>query len=338
MILVTGATGHVGNVLVRELLARGYAVRALTLPGEDCNSLEGLKVECVPGDVLDPSVLESAMQGVDLVFHLAAVISLLPRQDDLLERVNVQGTRNVIEAVRKMGVRRLVYTSSIHALGRPPQGVVIDEKLPFDVESTAGEYDRTKALASLEVLQAVREGLDAVIVCPTGVVGPFDFLHSEMGHLVLDWMKKRTHVLINGSYDFVDVRDVALGHILAAEKGRAGEIYILGGERIGLAGLKQLVQEAVGVRSPLMLIPFKFARFLTIFTPLWYRITRTRPRFTRYALETVVSNSAISHAKASRELGYHPRSLRQAMVDTVAWWRLILRKVGISAQRGKAGL
>jgi dihydroflavonol-4-reductase len=326
MILVTGAAGHVGNVLVRELLVRGECVRVLILPGEDCTSLEGLDVEKVDGDVLKPASLENAMQGVDLVYHLAAIISIVPRKDDLVRRVNVQGTRNVIQAARKAGVRRVVYTSSIHALTRPPHGVKVNEDLSFDADNPVGEYDRSKAEASLEILKAVDEGLDAVIVCPTGIIGPYDFRLSEMGHLVLDWMKNKLHVLVKGFYDFVDVRDVAKGHILAAEKGRKGQTYILGGERIGLIDLKKLVQKAMGIRSPQVFIPIPIAKFFAQFTPMFYRLTHTQPRFTPYSIETICSNSDISHEKAERELGYQPRSLHQAIEDTVIWWRAIIRQ------------
>ena len=210
MILVTGATGHVGNVLVRELVRMNKKVRALLLPGEDRGPIRNLDMEIVEGDVLDIETLKEACRGVDTVYHLAGVISILPGVNETMWRVNVEGTRNIIDAAVHSGVKRLVYTSSIHALKRVPHGVVIDERLPFDPESPAGEYDRTKAAASVAVLEAVRErGLDAVIVCPTGIIGPYDYRRSEMGSLISSWMSKGMHFLIDGSFDFVDVRDVA---------------------------------------------------------------------------------------------------------------------------------
>ena len=167
MILVTGAAGHIGNVLVRELVNDGNEVRAMILPGEDVTSLQGLSVEIEEGNVLDPQSLDRAMWGVDLVFHLAGIISIMPGQDELMRRVNVDGTRNVLAAAQKAHVKRLVYTSSIHALSRDWKGK-IDETVPFDPNNQAGGYDRTKAQASLAVLEAVKQGLDAVLVCPTG--------------------------------------------------------------------------------------------------------------------------------------------------------------------------
>jgi len=199
-------------------------VRALALPGEDCSSLEGLEIEIMEGNILNEASLEPVFAGVEIVYHLAALVSIEEGKEDLLYRVNVEGTKNVIRAARRAGVRRLVYTSSIHAIERPPDGVWISEELPFDIHNPAGPYDRTKAEASLAVLQAVKEGLDAVIVCPTGVVGPYDYRRSEMGEMFLSWMRRQVSFIIEGCFDFVDVRDVARGHILAAEKGRPGQV------------------------------------------------------------------------------------------------------------------
>ena len=244
MILVTGAAGHLGNVLVRELLVQGEQVRGLVLPGEDLTPLEGLDVEIFPGNILDLERMTEACREVDVVFHLASLVAITPDMLDLMRRVNVEGTRNVIEAVRRTGVRRLVYTSSIHALQRPPAGVMIDEHLAFDPNNPAGPYDQTKAEASLLVLDAVRQGMDAVIVCPTGVIGPYDFKRSELGEMILAWMKKAPSFTVEGRFDFVDVRDIARGHILAAESGRCGEVYLLSGEQIEVLGFNSQVQQS----------------------------------------------------------------------------------------------
>lgn len=323
MILVTGAAGHIGNVLVRELLARGERVRALLLPGEDHRPLEGLPVERVEGDILDLDSLRASMQEVQIVYHLAGMISILGDDDPRVRRVNVLGTKNVLRAAQQAGVRRLVYTSSIHAIARAPHGITIDESIPFDPHNALSAYDGSKAEASLAVLQAAREGLDAVIVCPTGVIGPYDFRGSETGLLIRDCLLSPVHWQVAGGYDFVDVRDVANGHILACEKGRSGEVYILSGEQISLVQLIETVQQAAGSRKRVLKIriPLWLAQFAARFTPLFCRITRSRPRLTRYALDTVASNSRISHAKARRELGYRPRRLRESIFDTVIWIR-----------------
>jgi dihydroflavonol-4-reductase len=319
MIFVTGATGHIGNVLVRELLARGERVRVLVLPGEDRIPLMGLDVEQFVGDVLDAAALDKAMENVSLVYHLAGIISILPGHSTIVTRVNVEGTRNIVAAARRAKVKRLLYTSSIHAITRT-EGMVIDESLPFDPCNCLGEYDRSKAQASLEVLQAVDKGLDAVIVCPTGIIGPFDYRLSEMGSLLLNTLRKRVQFCIDGAYDFVDVRDVVSGMILAAENAPCGERYILSGEQVPIARLLHLAQSAAGRFTSCLVVPFGLAKAAAFFTPWYYRLTRTRPMFTPYSLVTVMGNSLISSEKARRELGYQPRPLATTVADTMHWF------------------
>lgn len=325
MNLITGGAGHLGNVLTRELLERGEKVRVLVLPGEDLKSLEGLDFELVEGNILDRDSLRAAMRGVDVVFHLAGLVSITEEKSHLLEEVNVEGTRNVIAVAKEMDVKQLVYTSSIHALERAPKGVPIDEQLPFDPANPAGPYDRTKAQASLLVKAASKEGLVTKIVCPTGVLGPFDYRRSEMGELILSWMRRGLHFMVEGAFDFVDVRDVAQGQILARDNGKSGETYILGGERIDLPWLHQIVQKVVGRKSPMITFPLPIALIVAPMAEAYYRLTGTKPRITRYSIETVMSNSAISCEKAKQELGYKPRSMVQTVTDTVKWWMENLR-------------
>ncbi len=320
MNLVTGATGHIGNVLVRLLLERGENVRAMIMPGENPTPLNGLDVEIVEGDVLDYHSLQEAFRDIQVVYHLAGIISILPGKEPMVQVVNVIGTRNVIQAAQTMGVGRLVYTSSIHALKRMPHGILIDESIPFDIEHAISSYDSSKASASLEILTAVQNGLDAVIVCPTGVIGPYDFRRSEMGQLILDCVEQKPMLYVDGAYDFVDVRDVAQGLILAGEKGRCGESYILSGERIAVLDIIKIVQEILGKRLFSLKIPMRLAHLTANLTPLYYRLTHIKPRFTSYSLATITSNSFISHAKAHLELGYLPRPLRESLNDTVKWY------------------
>jgi len=319
--LITGATGHIGNVLARELIARGKSVRAMLLPGEDATPINDLPVELVEGDVLDFGSLQSAFEGVDMVYHLAGLISILPGKDPMVQTVNVLGTRNVIRAARQAGVRRLVYTSSIHALQRVPHGILIDENIPFDTQHAISAYDHSKAQASLEVLKAVQEGLDAVIACPTGVIGPYDFRRSEMGGLIADCLKNRLMFYVEGAYDFVDVRDVAAGLVLVGEQGHTGQSYILSGERITVHEIFKSVQKIVGHQQVSIKIPLGLARLVASITPLLYRLTHIKPRFTPYSLATLASNSVISHAKAVAELGYAPRPLRESIADTIRWFK-----------------
>lgn len=318
MILVTGATGHIGNVLVRTLIQKGQKVRALILPGETTSSLQGLHVEKIEGDVLDIASLKKAVQGVDRVFHLAGAISIMPGEQPDIWRVNVEGTRNMLLAAQDANLRRFVYTSSIHAIQRLDTGI-IDESLPYDPDNPYGIYDRSKAVATLEVQQAAQNKLDAVIVCPTGVIGPYDFHGSEMGHVIASTLKRGLNPYVDGAYDFVDVRDVVSGLILASEKGKTGESYILSGHAISVRYMMETLREIVGLNFPMIKIPSQIAEFFAKFTPTFYRLTKRTPRFTPYSLEVLRSNSNISHSKASRELGYQPRVLYQTLMDTVVW-------------------
>lgn len=345
MFIVTGAAGHIGNTLVRELLSKGENVRVL-LHSKDNHSLNGLEVEKVVGDVIDPGSLLKAFKGCDVVFHIAGIISISRGHSKLLHQINVRGTQNVVKACMESGVERLVYTSSIHAILEPPIGVVIDETCPYDPYRTVGDYGKSKARASLEVLKAVRNGLDAVTLCPTGVVGPYDFKPSRMGQFSIDFARKKVIAYIDGAYDFVDVRDVAMAHILALEKGSAGESYIISGERITIRALMGMLEEITGVRSPRFKVPISLAKIAALFNTVYFNTTyfstmsfsntdsnkmylnsmynaikNREPRFTNYTLRTLNSNSFISSAKARRELGYTPRPIRESIGDAISWFR-----------------
>jgi dihydroflavonol-4-reductase len=226
----------------------------------------------------------------------------------------------VLQAAHQVGASRLIYTSSIHALRRIPHGTTIDESVPFDPLNAISTYDRSKAEASLAVMHAIYEGMDAVICCPTGVIGPYDFRGSEMGELIHDLVGRKLTLYVDGAYDFVDVRDVAAGLILARQTGKKGESYILSGERISVIELVKSVQEIIGKHIPRLKIPMNVAHIAARFTPIYYQLSHIKPRFTSYSLETLLSNSVISNNKARQSLGYNPRSIRESLVDTISWY------------------
>jgi dihydroflavonol-4-reductase len=319
MWLVTGPTGHIGNVLVRKLVERGESIRALILPGECRTPIQGLNVELVEGDVLNHDSLYEPMRAVKGVFHLAGLISIMPGSNELVRRVNIEGTKNMLRVAKEMNVGKFVYTSSIHALRRVEEGV-IDETLPYDPDNPYGEYDRAKAEATLEVQQAADAGLEAVIACPTGVIGPYDFRGSLMGEVIREAACKKPALYVDGAYDFVDVRDVADGLIAAAERGQKGESYIFSGHKFSVRYLLETVREITGRPFFQMKIPFDMAKLAAFFTPLYYSYANVTPRFTPYSLEVLRSNANISHAKATRELGYRPRPLYDSIRDTVKWF------------------
>lgn len=319
-VLVTGATGHIGNVLVRKLVDRGFRIRTIVLPGEDLSPLEGTGVEKISGNILDPESLAPAFAGICDVYHLAGIISIMPGNDLNVRRVNIQGTRNIIRLSNQARVRRLVYVSSIHAFRRLPHGTTIDESVAFDIENPCGVYDYSKAEASLLVQDAAQMGLDAVIVCPTGVIGPFDYRCSDMGRLVRDAVNARLSICVKGAYDFVDVRDVAEGIILSCERGRAGESYILSGEQIEIKDIMKQAQQSAGRKERVLQIPVRIARLVARFAPFIARFTHSTPRFTTYALETVLCNSKFSCKKARTELSYTAMPLAISIRDTVSWF------------------
>ena len=321
MIVITGATGHLGNVLVRKLVSMNKKVRALILPGEDIASLEGLEVEKVEGDVRVPDSLRKAFEGADIVYHCAGIISILPGQQKQLYQVNVLGTRNVVKVCLETKVKRLVYTSSIHALSEPAPGIVIDESREFNPENVLGEYSKSKALGTLEVLKGIEKGLDAVILCPSGIIGPYDYRISEMGKLIVDFVKGKVKACVDGAYDFVDVRDVAEGLILACEKGKKGECYILSGQQISVQQLLKFLEEISGVKAPSFKIPHQAARAVGFFNVLYCNLVKIKPLFTPFSIDVLASNSLVSCQKAQDELGYSPRSIYESIKDTVRWFR-----------------
>lgn len=322
MIVVTGATGHIGNVLVRALLDKGEEVRVFLLPGEPTDSLDGLHYQTARGNIMDVKSLAKAFQGADYVIHLTGIISITPGHKKELEEINVQGTKNVISACLRAEVKRMVYVSSIHAFVEPPKKEYITEDSPVIPEGVKGQYAKTKAEATLAVLKAVKnKGLDAVVCCPTGVIGPYDYKISEMGRLILDFARKKLKAYLNGAYDFVDVRDVAEGLYLAAKKGKKGEIYILSGERVSIREILDILQEATGANPPDVVLPAWLAIAVSPFAILHYRLRRQKPLFTAYSVKTLMSNSRTDHAKPRRELGYTARSVRESMADAFQWFR-----------------
>jgi len=246
----------------------------------------------------------------------------MPSMKKLLERVNVGGVRNVVEACRATGVHRLVYTSSVHAIAKPPHGTVIDETQPFDPDRVLGDYARSKARATLLLLEEVRKGgLDAVICCPTGVIGPWDFGISNIGQLILDFASGHLKSYVRGAYDFVDVRDVANGLILAAEKGQAGRHYIFSGAQIQVSELMKELERNIGYPAPTYEIPSAVARAAGVLASVYYQLIRRRPVFTAYSIDVLRSNSQVSSARARTELGLRTRPWQESIHDHVEWFK-----------------
>jgi dihydroflavonol-4-reductase len=246
----------------------------------------------------------------------------MPSMKKILERVNVGGVRNVATACRTCGVRRLVYTSSVHAIAEPPHGTIIDESHPFDPDRVLGDYARSKARATLLLLDEVRKGgLDAVVCCPTGVIGPWDYGISNIGQLILDFASGYLKSYVRGAYDFVDVRDVARGLILAAEKGQSGRHYIFSGAQVQVPELMKELERNIGYPAPTYEISSTIARAAGVLASVYYRLIRRKPVFTAYSIDVLRSNSQVSSARAREELGFTTRPWQDSIRDQVEWFR-----------------
>ena len=307
--IITGANGHLGSTIIRYLSRGDCLVRGLLLPSE--NHEDSGNVKYYKGDITDLESMDAIFSGTGgsevIVIHTAGLVSIEDKITLDLYDVNVNGTKNVISMCRKYRAKRMLYVSSVHAIA---------EGDGFSIDSVKGGYATTKAVASQAVLDAVSKGLDAVIVLPSGIIGPFDNGRNHLVQLVKRFLEKKLPVITTGGYDMVDVRDVAKGCIAAADRGRNGESYILSNQYITIPDLIELSGELSGTRVPCS-IPLSYIK---AFAPLfeWIgRITHTRPLFTRYSLSVLEEDIRFSHEKARRELGYCPMDIKDSLRDTI---------------------
>lgn len=318
MIVVTGAAGHAGANLVRALVVRGRPVRALV--HLDRQALEGLDIEIATGDICDLDSLFKAFEGAEVVYHLAALISISKDSWSRLEAVNVTGTRNVIEACLRCGVRRLVHFSSIHTLTDTASDVPVDELSSLVESRRYPPYDRSKAAAEKEVRQGIKIGLDAIIISPTAIVGPHDYRPSHFGEALLKMANGRLPALVSGGFDWVDVRDVVGGAMHAEEIALTGAKYILSGHWLSLREVAKMTEKITGVKAPGSVYPMWLAQVGAPFITAFDRLARRRPLYTSASLQALRGHRQISHRKATKELDYHPRPFQETLVDTLKWF------------------
>ncbi len=315
--LVTGASGFIGWHVARVLREHGYAVRALVRAG---SRVDGLDVEAVEGDLRDPASLERAVAGCGLVFHVAADYRLWAKEPAELYRSNVEGTRNLLEASRRAGVERVVYTSTVGCIGIPAGGIG-NEDLPVSLEEMAGDYKRSKFLAEQVALEFARGGLPVVIVNPTAPVGDHDVKPTPTGKIVVDFLNGDMPAFIDTGLNVVDVRDTAEGHWLACQHGRQGERYILGSENLTLAQILRQLSEITGRRAPTTRLPYAVAWCAGACSTAWAGVTGTPPRIPMEAVRMAKKKMWVTHEKARRELGYTPGPARQALKRAVEWFQ-----------------
>ena len=318
--LVTGACGHLGGTLVRLLERTGAQVRGLRLPSEQAR--DRAHVTYYPGDVRDRDSLRLLFRGLAdrevVVFHTAAIVDISGEVTPQMHDVNVNGTKNILALCRECGVKRLVYVSSVHAIPEKDGYAVLREVDRFSPQQVTGGYAKTKAEATQAVLDAAAQGLDAVVVHPSGILGPFDGTGNHLVQLVKEYAGGKLPACVKGGYDFVDVRDVAAGCLAAAEKGRSGQCYILSNRHYEVQEVLAMAKTLChGRRLPVL--PMWMAQAAEPLLGWVARVKKQRPLYTKYSLYTLRSNDRFDHGKATAELGYRPRDLRQTVRDTLRW-------------------
>ncbi len=328
--IVTGANGFLGNNLIRALnQADPHAeIRALVSAKNRADALTDLKCKIYVGDVTRPSTLTAIFQlppDVRLyVIHAAAIVYIKSKPNPAVFNVNVNGTKNIAEKTLEIG-GKLICVNSVHALTEPSDHSVITEQDRFDPASVQDQYAKSKAEAANLILDLVQNrGLDACIVQPSGIIGPYDYRISHLTQMILDVANRKLKAGVDGGYDFVDVRDVAQGIIAACEKGQPGESYILSGHFASVPELLNLVTTACNLPPIKLILPYWLAQFVAPLAEIYYDFKKQPPLYTKYSLYVLRSNANFSHEKASRELGYTSRPLNETVRDTVNW----LKEVG----------
>lgn len=316
---VTGATGHVGANLVRILIAKGYQVRALVR--KDTRALQGIPVEKIQGDLLHQETLMLFCDGMEVIIHLAALISIGSNPYDQVFNINVNGTKNLMSACKKQGVKRFIHFSSIHALEHKPIDQLMDERRPLAITSPMA-YERTKAIAEKWVLQQNSSDFEVIVLNPTAIIGPNDFKPSFLGEVVMMIYRGSLPGLVSGGYNWVDVRDVANAAAHAITDGKAGERYILSGK---WQSLKTLANEIIRIRGgdrSIPIFPLWLAKIGLPFMMLVAKLKGHRPLYTKQSLLILqTGNRNISSKKAEAELGFSVHSLQETLRDTIDWFQ-----------------
>lgn len=317
--VMTGATGHVGYALLMELINSGERPRILIR--KDISIFDGLECDKVYGDVTDLASLEKAFEGADVVYHLAGMIEIKPGNEEAVYNVNVNGTKNVVAACKKCGVKKLVYMSSVDTYPPLPHHQLMTEISHYDPSILEGAYAKTKAEATQYVLDNNgTDGLETVVVQPSACMGPYDFKVSSVGEMVRMFLAGQFPVsLAFGGYNFVDVRDVAHGTRMASTNGKPGECYILCGDAITVDDFIKTLAKVLNQKAPKLKLGKGLVDVVAPVMEVYYKVTDTTPLFTRYSIRKLTSNCNFSYAKAKRDLDYNPMSVEQSARDMVQW-------------------
>jgi dihydroflavonol-4-reductase len=319
---VTGATGFLGSHVARVLAEQGTSLRLLVRPTSDLRNIADLNADRVVGDLRDPASIEKALAGCDALFHVAADYRLWVRNPEQMYRSNVEGTRGLIEAARKQGVRKIVYTSSVATMGFSSNGTLADENSPVTLDDMIGHYKRSKFMAEQVAFEAARSGVDVVVVNPTTPIGERDLKPTPTGRIVVDFLKRKFPAYVDTGLNLVDATECARGHIRALEKGRTGERYILGGENLTLKQILDRLGAITGLPSPRVKLPYVFALAAGVVDEtVTGRILGREPRATIDAVRMGRKKMFITSAKAERELGWRSVPVDDALRRSVEWFR-----------------
>lgn len=320
--LVTGATGFIGAAVARALIGTGTEVRVLVRPDSDLRNLRGLAVEQVHGDLRDRESLRHALTGCRRLYHVAAHYALWAKDPAIFYEINVRGTRTLMEAARETGIERIVYTSTIGAIGLPPNGGVGTEQTPVSLSQMAGHYKRSKYLAEQEVLNFAQAGLPVVIVNPSAPVGAGDVKPTPTGQMIVDFMKGRMWAYIETGMNLIDVDDVAIGHLRAMERGRIGERYILGHQNLSLREIFRLLSRLTGISAPWLKLPWQAVLPLA-YANRWFAdyISHQSPRIPLEGVRMAKYRMHYDCSKAVRELDLPQTPTDVALAKAVQWFR-----------------
>ncbi|MGK7909019.1 MAG: hopanoid-associated sugar epimerase [Synechococcus sp.] len=318
-VFVTGSTGFVGANVVRLLLNQGYEVRALVRETSRLDNLTGLGIEVMRGDLNDPH-LDRLMDGCRYVFHIAARYSLLQRDREALHRDNVLGTRNVLQAARTAGIERTIYTSSVAAIGVRPHGAIADESYQSPVEQLIGYYKQSKYWAEQEAFNAASDGQDVVIVNPSTPIGPWDIKPTPTGDIILRFLRHQMPAYVETGLNLIDVRDVAMGHLLALQKGKSGERYILGHQNFSLKQLLDLLSDITGLSAPQTAVPLWLPLTVAWFEEKVLAPLGREPSIPIDGVRMSAEPMFYTSEKAVRELKLPQSDIRGALTDAVDWF------------------
>ncbi|MFY9222711.1 MAG: hopanoid-associated sugar epimerase [Blastocatellia bacterium] len=319
---VTGGTGFVGGNLIRQLLNSGIKVRALVRPGSDQRNLKDLAIDQVFGDLDNQELLEKAMQGCEWLFHVAAHYSLCIKDSQAIYKANVEGTKKIFAAALTAKVKRIVHTSSVAAIGLAPEGKIADESTTTTVDQLISDYKKSKFLAEQLAFAASKDGLPVVIVNPSTPIGPYDVKPTPTGDIVLKFLRRQMPVYVHTGLNLVDVRDVAQGHILAAEKGRVGERYILGNKNVTLKEILDILEKITGLLAPKHSIPHFIPMLVSYFDELLLsKLLNRQPTVTINGAKMACHPMYYHSEKAVRELGLPQSPIETALQDAVTWFK-----------------